>query len=255
MQASRPACGAVGPGTRVPGARATGLPVMLRFITATRLSHADFVARSPLCRSLAVAAQRGTVGLEVHTENTTPLPLLYNRAIDGAAPDEVLAFAHDDLWIDDWLVAQRLDEALERFDVVGVAGTKRRLPGQVKWWWNDALQARDHPHLSGWVGHGPRENPLVNVYGAMPAEVKLLDGVLLAARARTLQEAGVRFDPVFSFDFYDLDFCRRCEQAGLRMGTWPIAVTHKSIGQGIHGAPWEAARAAYLAKWEGPQGG
>ena len=73
--------------------------------------------------------------------------------------------------------------------------------------------------------------------------------MLLAARARTLQEAGVRFDPAFTFDFYDLDFCRACEQAGLRLGTWPIAVTHESVGKGISSAAWEAARAVYLAKW------
>jgi GT2 family glycosyltransferase len=222
---------------------------MLRFVTATRLSHPEFLRRAPLCLSLALAAQRGGVALQVHTENTTPLPVLYNRALDGAADDDVLAFAHDDLWVDDWLVAQRLEEALERFDVVGVAGTRRRLPGQLKWWWNEALQARDHPHLSGWVGHGARAQPMVNVYGVVPAEAKLLDGVLLAARTRTLRESGVRFDPAFAFDFYDLDFCRQCERAGLRLGTWPIAVTHESIGQGIHGEPWRAAAAAYLRKW------
>ena len=59
----------------------------------------------------------------------------------------------------------------------------------------------------------------------------------------------MRFDPAFTFDFYDLDFCRACEQAGLRLGTWPIAVTHESVGKGISSAAWEAARAVYLAKW------
>jgi len=224
---------------------------MLRFVTATRLGHAEFMRRAPLCVSLAVAAQRGGLQIEVQTENTTPLPLLYNRAIDAAAPGDVLVFAHDDLWIDDWLIAERLGEAFGRFDVVGVAGTRRRLPGQTRWWWNDQTQARDHPYLSGWVGHGPRAGPTVNIYGPMPAEVKLLDGVLLAARAQTLRETGVRFDPAFAFDFYDLDFCRQCEAAGLRLGTWPIAVTHESIGPGVLSPPWERAREVYLRKWGG----
>ena len=222
---------------------------MLRFVTATRMTQAEFSARAPLCVSLAVAAQRGGLELQVHAENSTPLPLLYNAAIEAAAPEDLLVFAHDDLWVDDWLIAERLADALGRFDVVGVAGTRRRLPRQSSWWWNEQTQARDHPHLSGWVGHGRRSNPLVNIYGPMPAEVKLLDGVLLAARARTLQARGVRFDPSFAFDFYDLDFCRQCEAAGLRLGTWPIAVTHESIGQGVNSPAWQAAREAYLAKW------
>ena len=37
-------------------------------------------------------------------------------------------------------------------------------------------------------------------------EVKLLDGVMLAARSNTLAEKGLRFNPLFDLHFYDLDF-------------------------------------------------
>jgi hypothetical protein len=58
----------------------------------------------------------------------------------------------------------------------------------------------------------------------------------------------VRFDPRFTFHFYDMDFCRSCERAGLSMGTWPIAITHRSTG--AFGSPaWQAGYAEYLAKW------
>jgi hypothetical protein len=224
-------------------------PESLRFVTGTRLSPALFSARSPLCLSLEQAARCRGLTIQAHADNSTALPVLYNQALDVAADDDVLVFAHDDLWVQDWMIAWRLHEALARFDVVGVAGTTRRLPRQDRWWWNDATRGFDHPHLSGQVCHGGRASAHLKVYGPTPAEVRLLDGVLLAARARTLRRAGVRFDPRFRFDFYDLDFCRQCERAGLRMGTWPIAVTHESVGPGVGKAPWIEARRAYFAKW------
>jgi hypothetical protein len=58
----------------------------------------------------------------------------------------------------------------------------------------------------------------------------------------------VRFDPQFRFHFYDTDFSRSCEQAGLSMGTWPIALTHLSAGK-WQTPEWDAAFQAYLAKW------
>ena len=92
----------------------------------------------------------------------------------------------------------------------------------------------------------------VSWYGPTPSEVKLLDGVLLAAKAATLLDGGVRFDPQFAFHFYDIDFCRTAARAGLRLGTWPIAVTHASGGR--FGSPeWQAAAEAYFAS--GPGGG
>jgi hypothetical protein len=42
---------------------------------------------------------------------------------------------------------------------------------------------------------------------------------MLAARSNTLAEKGLRFDPLFDFHFYDLDFCRQAELRKLRMGT------------------------------------
>jgi hypothetical protein len=59
----------------------------------------------------------------------------------------------------------------------------------------------------------------------------------------------VCFDPRFKFHFYDLDFCRSCEQAGLRMGTWPIALMHGSAGSFATPA-WQCAYELYLAKWK-----
>lgn len=159
-------------------------------VSATRSTQAEFVQTAWLARSLRRVASSASVRLRLFAENTRPLPECYNQATDESPDDAVLVFVHDDVFVDDWLLAQRLHEGLAQFDVVGVA-----------------------------------------------------------ARAGRLRQAGVRFDPRFDFHFYDLDFCRSASAAGLRLGTWPLAITHASSGESIQSASWEQGAQRYLQKW------
>jgi len=182
--------------------------------------------------------------------NRKGLPAIYNGQICEENRGMMLLFVHDDVWLDDCYVYDRLAQALERFDVVGLAGNTRRAPRQPAWGF-----VSDHPlvwdgkaHLSGVVAHGREPGGLLSRYGPPGRPCKLLDGLFLAARCDTLLDRGVRFDERFMFHFYDMDFCRSAEQAGLSMGTWPIAVTHAS--DAVFGtASWREGLAAYFAKW------
>lgn len=220
---------------------------MLRIVAATRSAPAAFPQQTLLGRSLSRVAGAGWM-VDVACNNTAGLPQVYTAALARAAVDDVVVFVHDDVWLDDWFLPTRLREALERFAVVGVAGNRRRVPRQPSWALVDRATWDTPENLSGSISHLKDGQQQVGTYGECPAAVKLLDGVFLAATAGTLRRAGVGFDPRFAFHFYDLDFCRSCEQAGLTMGTWPIALTHASGGK--LGTPeWKAAYAAYLAKW------
>jgi len=72
--------------------------------------------------------------------------------------------------------------------------------------------------------------------------------VVLAARVSTLLDAGVRFDERFDFHFYDMDFSRQAVAAGLKVGTWPVAVTHAS-GGAFGTEAWREGMDLYLDKW------
>jgi GT2 family glycosyltransferase len=224
---------------------------MMRIVAATRSDLAEFWSRTLLGRSLSrFPSGWGPAILPmVAYSNARGLAEVFNAALMEAGEDDEILFIHDDVWIDDWLLPARLSEALARFDVVGVAGNRRRLPGQASWVFvSDPSRADGPEYLSGAVAHVDEQKTQVSNFGDSPAEVKLLDGVFLAARVRTLRSADVRFDPRFTFHFYDMDFCRSCERAGLSMGTWPIAITHRSTG--AFGSPaWQAGYAEYLAKW------
>jgi GT2 family glycosyltransferase len=233
----------------------------LTLVCATRCTHEAFAQQTLLGACLSRLGDFSPFGLLLSHGHQAPLAELYNQAIDKAAPDDVLVFVHDDVHIDDWMLAARLREALQQFDVVGVAGTRRRQPGQWAWYlqplqdtpegvpdWSSSV--RDTEFLSGAVAHGnPGQRNHITFFGPSPSEVCLLDGVLLAARAWKLQQHGVRFDPALAFHFYDLDFCRTAQAAGLRLGTWPLAITHQSGGGSIHSPAWLQARERYVGKW------
>ncbi len=221
---------------------------MLTIVSATRHDDRRFRRDSKLGRSLARLAFRPGLSLRIAFRNAGPLASVYNVALAEAKPDDALVFVHDDVWIEDWFLAERLEEALGAFDVVGIAGNVRRLPRQPSWAFAERAGEWDRANLSGAIGYLQNMEERVGLYGPAPAEVRLLDGVFLAARAGRLREAGIEFDPRFSFHAYDLDFCRSCERAGLRMGTWPIAVSHDSGGS-LGSAEWHRAYEAYLEKW------
>jgi len=211
-----------------------------------------------LASSLRAIGQLTPLHLRVSFNNHRPLGEVYNEAIDEAGEQDVLVFVHDDVFIDDWMALWRIQEALTHFDVVGVVGNRRCQPQQETWYLQpgtvDATGWRPGPWDSSWLSgaiqHGSAQDRQLSNYGPTPQAVRLIDGVFMAARASRLKQSGVRFDPQLGFHFYDLDFCQVAHAAGLRIGTWPVAITHASPGGSVHSAAWLASRLLYLEKWK-----
>jgi hypothetical protein len=223
-------------------------PVLV--VSASRCDAEAFATDTWLGRSLARPAHHGGETL-IRFANDQSLACTYNAAIDQASPDTLIAFCHDDIWLGDRPLAPELNEALQSFDLVGVAGSSRLLPGQSSWCCLPNSPIWDHDHLVGQIRHGDPHTSHRTVFGPTPASALLLDGVFLAARAGTLQRSGVRFDEQFDFHFYDLDFCRCASAAGLRLGVWPLALIHASGGN--PGTPgWLRCWERYRRKWGEP---
>lgn len=217
--------------------------------SATRKTQDAFMRESALGLSLLRLNEDRRIKGVIAFENRFGLPAVYNTALAAAAPDDIVAFIHDDVWLDDHHFCDHLIQGLAHFDIVGVAGNRRRLPGQPSWLYTDIRQPREtETFVSGAVAHGAKACGEITWFGPLGVECELLDGVLLAARASRLLESGVVFDTRFDFHFYDLDFCRSAREKQLRLGTWPIAITHQSDGS--FGDPrWQAGLSTYLDKW------
>jgi len=217
-------------------------------VSATRLTAEEFERNSLLGRALR---KWPDCKRKVYFDNKLGLSTLYNRAIAEAAPSDVLIFVHDDVWFDQPDFFEQILKGLRRFDVLGIAGNTRLCPNHSAWLFNATATSEFQPdleHASGSVLSGNLRQPIQTVFGAVPAACELLDGVFLAAKAKTLQRRQISFDERFEFHFYDLDFCRTCRSSGLTLGTWPLALYHESPG--AFGSPsWRRARVAYQSKW------
>ena len=221
---------------------------MIEVISATRLGRDQFEA-SPLGLSLKRIAADKRLKPKIAFANTRGLGTVYNAAL-AAAQDDFVLFVHDDVWLEDFYLTDRLLEGLKQFDIVGLAGNTRVAPGHESWAHVPGTQRLDLPHLRGAIAHGDAPLGKVGFFGPIIGEVELLDGVFIAARRKRLIETGVRFDERFAFHFYDLDFCRTARAKGLHLGTWPISVTHRSTGNPDSDA-WKAGLTEYQAKWDG----
>lgn len=223
----------------------------IRLVCGTRRSREKFSEESALGRSLKLYKHFSEAQVHLFDNNTRGLSTIYNQAIQYAQQHPaILVFIHDDVWLNDFFWTQRIAEAVTKFDVVGVAGDRRRLPKQPSWYYaTPEWQREDSQYMSGTVGHGKGfPCDIVSTFGPPGVEVKLLDGLLLAADSATLIDKGLRFDEQFAFHFYDMDFCRQAELKGLRMGTWPLSVVHESSGS-FGGPTWREGYERYLRKY------
>ena len=154
----------------------------LTIVSASRLTAEAFPAESLLGRSLRLPAHR-TCDTRIQTAKREPLGAIYNQALEQLHPESLVVFCHDDVWLGEACLRPILREALERFDLVGVAGSRRILPGQPTWWLQPDGRTWDHPHLLGEIRHGDPGASVPIRFGSSPAPAMLLDGVFLAARA------------------------------------------------------------------------
>jgi GT2 family glycosyltransferase len=225
----------------------------IKVVIATRLNEQDFPTKSETAKSL-LEFKFPNVHLRVAFDNTNSLSLVYNSVIEETKNDPaILVFMHDDIIMLDYLWPLRIIESLKKYDVIGIAGSKVRHPCQGSWGHkqeNGTYIISPNEDLSGIIKHGKDfDSSFFSFFGELDNEVKLLDGVLLAVHSDTLHKTNVRFDPVFDFNLYDLDFCRSAEQSNLRMGTCPLAIIHCGKGQYLSDN-WKSNYSKYIEKWK-----
>ena len=223
---------------------------MIEIVSATRLSENEFWNKAALGISLRRLTHDTRLAAHIAFENQRGLPDVFNTRINSPEGFDILVFIHDDVWIDDYFLADRVVNGLKTFDVIGVSGNRRRVQYQPAWAFIDNKFSWDAGiNLSGSIAHGSKPFGAVSAFGAAPAECELLDGVFLAARKSRLKATGVQFDPRFDFHFYDMDFCRSARENGLRLGTWPICLTHQSDGA-FGSRRWNEKYRLYQEKWK-----
>lgn len=222
---------------------------MINMVSATRLTKEDFWGKSALGLSLLRLQFDERLKPFITYENKQGLSSVYNAGLMKAQSNDLMVFIHDDVWLDDHYFADRIIDGLETYDVLGVAGNKRRQPNQSTWITVDESFTFDaDEYLAGSIGIGKNPCGVIKRFGSSPETCELMDGVLLATKRDLLIKNSCYFDPRFDFHFYDLDFCRTARSKNLNLGTWPISLTHQ--GEGVFGTPsWIEMYQRYIEKW------
>lgn len=223
----------------------------IHIVCATRKEIDKFWQESPLGQSLHCITLPPNISVHIFPSNSRGLPSVYNDALTGLQEDSIALFVHDDVWLTDPRWPEKVRLGLERFDILGVAGTQRRSRRQPTWLFREFKAGKfigDDPYWSGEIYHGASPPGQCTVYGPAPRYCELLDGVFLACRVSSLRKHRILFDTLFSFHMYDMDFCRTARRNGLLIGTWPIHMVHQSNGN-FGSTLWAEALRLYQKKY------
>jgi GT2 family glycosyltransferase len=143
-----------------------------------------------------------------------------------------------------------LAASLDDHHLVGLAGNAHPSPGQTSWAITDTEGTlSDRMSWAGCVARGNGEF-MTNwdVFASPNREVKLIDGLFMAAYSKTFHQNDIRFDEQFTFHHYDMDICRQFTAKELSIYVSSISVIHHS--QGVMGASWKESAQRYLEKWK-----
>lgn len=202
------------------------------FVVATQKSQEEFNKNSQIALFLDKSGYRSKC--KVFYENKTGLPTIYNRFISENNKDKRIIFVHDDVLIEDLFFEEKLDIAFEKYDIVGLAGSKKcdlsRPPA-----WHLMSDKEDHV---GEVTHSSNKMVWTTCFGPTSERALVLDGLFLAVNVKKLLDTDTKFDERFSFHHYDITFCLRANKSKLKMGVAPIRVTHFGLGDSMNTPEW-----------------
>ena len=210
-------------------------------VTATKSKTFEEFQTRPLYKSLKNLYEHYknvphcSLDYNIITNNSDGLSKVYNRFLIEENKNKIILFVHDDLEIKEIALVEELNNAIEKFDIVGLAGTTDFKIGDKAWHLNQDGQWRYKDKLSGTVGHNINGNFMNSVFGPVPQRCIVMDGLFLSVNVQRALEKDWKFDESFDFNFYDLSSCLSANTKGLKLGTWNISVVHFSAGGGENG--------------------
>jgi GT2 family glycosyltransferase len=214
------------------------------FVIATQYNHNDFWEKSQIAIFLEKASH--TNDCSIFFENKEGLPTIYNKFINDSYKGKKVIFVHDDVLIEDLFILEKLDLAFEKYDIVGLAGSKKvdlsKPPA-----WHLMSDRQDH---CGEVAHSHQKQVWTTCFGPSDSRVLVMDGLFMAVNVKSLLNAGVRFDERFDFHHYDITLCLRANKNKLKMGVTPIRVVHFGLGDSMNTPEWNKSAGLFKEYYE-----
>ena len=186
----------------------------------------------------------------IQYENTYGLGQIYNEYFDKIDTDFAICI-HDDVKIDDINIFYKILQYSTDFDIMGVAGgCNFSFKRHERLSWMSVIDQKTD--LAGCVQHRMSKDGEPEIfssccYGPYPRKTLSIDGLIMIFNKKAYKS--IKFDPQFTFDFYDLDLCFSAYQNKLNVGVIPLSVTHYSKGEGILKASYLTAQQNFIKKY------
>lgn len=185
--------------------------------------------------------------------NRQGLSAAYNNAMNIISDDWVV-FVHDDVYIDDCRLRDKLVQARDDhgFDVVGLAGCINPSIKAHNLWHVMA----DRKDLRGQVAHpaGSKGQIMTTAFGPTPSRVTMIDGLFMAVHVESIKSTGWKFNENYTFHHYDLSSCIDANRQKLKIGVYPINVIHSSPGlKSLEDTTWKNSNERFLKEYNAIQ--
>jgi hypothetical protein len=142
---------------------------------------------------------------------------------------DYIVFLHDDVYVDDFNIGNKLIEAHKEYDIVGLAGGVNPSISKPALW--HLMCGGFGPNLRGTVFHYANDKQLFATnFGVTPSRVTILDGLFLSVSTDSVSRSEWKFNEDYNFHHYDIASCIDANQKKLKLGVYPIWVFHKSPG-------------------------
>jgi hypothetical protein len=217
----------------------TFLPSNYHFVIATKYNSQDFWEKSQIAIFLEKAQL--TQQCTIFFENAEGLPKIYNQFFVEENKIKRFIFVHDDVLIEDLFWEEKLNLAFEKYDIVGLAGSKKCDLSKTPAW---HLMSDRQDHV-GEVGHSHEKTVWTSVFGKSDSRALVMDGLFLAVNMEKVLKTPLKFDESFKFHHYDITFCLNANRNKLKMGVTPIRVVHFGLGDSMNTEDWHQSALAF----------
>jgi len=207
----------------------------IKFVVATKETKKSFLEKKPF--GLFLEKTNLLNSTYVIENNTEPLTKVYNKFLTEEFKSNCVIFIHDDVLIDDLFALEKIQLAFEKYDIIGLAGTKSCNINSEMCAWHLMSESSNYV---GEVAHYAKDRKVwTTVFGPSDSRALLLDGLFIGVNVEKAIETGLKWDENFSFHHYDISFCLRANNLKIKAGVFPLRAVHYGLGDSMLTEEWE----------------
>jgi len=195
------------------------------------------------------------IDIYVQPNNTDTLTQFGNKMIAYSVDEyDYLILMHSDVNFSLTEFVSHLILTKEKYNVVGLAGTKKLFISQtpLTWFTGSHKYPKDR---YGRITHNHDGMMLESFFNrdkpdVLDTEVLTIDGLMMCLDKKTMQNEKAKFDEQFTYDFYDLDFCLNVQMnTDLKIGVFVQPTIHNSVGKSVLSEDYLIPERKFRAKW------